>query len=131
MDNQLYFKPNYSAHRRALTVADPTDLAALLTSHERGAFNAKGHNSIQGHVRCGAGDITLQVLELVKFQETDNTEVSRFIVRGSNIGPLSDGQGFEIDTPGGGQYFLRAHAVTTGPVDIFIAGGLRANEGSI
>lgn len=131
MDNSTYFKPKYSAHRRQLSAADTTNLVALLAAHERSPFNANGYNSIQGHVRCAAGDITLQVLEYVEFEETDGTSVSRFVVRGTNIGPLTDGQGFEFDTPGGGRYFLRAHAVTTGPADIFIAGGLRASEGSI
>ena len=131
MDNSLHFKPDYTGHRRALTAADAAVNAAFVTAFAPGAFNAGGYDSIEGFVRCGAGDVTIEVLELVKFKDADGTAQQRFVVRGSAIGPLTDGTGFAFDTPGGGRFFLRASAVTTGPADIFIAGGTRANEGSI
>lgn len=146
-ENTLYFKPNYSRHRKvtgAPVVADNVDLALLLNGTggtppnedkgvARNALNAKGFDSLEGFVLVEAGtNITLQPLELVQYYE-DGVAKQRFVEQGGTIGPLVNGDGFALDVNGGGLWFFRIHAVTGAvtKVQIYLAGGNRAEEGSI
>lgn len=138
MDNSLNHKPDYTAHRRGVTAADSADLAALETSNGRGAINAKGYSSIHGFVEFNGGTtptVTLQPLERVAYVDAAGAEQKKLVARGSNIGPLSAAAGvaFSLDTPGGGAWLFRIEAVTGAPtgVEVYLAGGTRASEGSI
>lgn len=134
-------KPHYKEHRTVLA-QDVTDLDELAHGTDgeggpipgkiQGAISLCGFDSAQGLVVFSGGTgpaITLQPLEAVNLP--DGTR--RFVSRGAAIGPLSDGEGFAFDCPGGGLWFLQATALTGAPdnAKLFVAGGLRANEGSI
>lgn len=140
----LQHKPAYLTHRRHQRTgvpplaADTLVLADLLVSNGRGAANAKGYGSLHGFVAFDAGtapSVTLQPLELVGYVDAAGDAQQRLVVRGSNIGPLSAvaGVGFDLDTPGGGRWLFRIHAVTGTPdgVEVYLSGGVRENEGSI
>lgn len=131
MDNTLNHKPAYTAHRRGLIAADAADLAVLLGTNERSAIHVGGYDTLHGFIEAAAGNVTLMLLELVEYETDAGVSQSLFVQRGANIGPLIDGDTFEVATPGGGRWFLRAEAVTTGPASVYVAGGTRANEGSI
>jgi hypothetical protein len=135
-ENSLQIKPSYSAHRRGIVAADTTDLTALLAALPNNAINAHGFDSIHGFVEMegtATPTVTLQVLELVDYDFPAGTPLQRLIQRVTNIGPLGDGDNFDVPTPGGGRFLLRAHAIAgTNPIaHIFIVGGRRSNEGSI
>jgi hypothetical protein len=114
-----------------LTAADPVSLVTFLASHERNAIDVSGFDTLHGFVENGAGTITLQILELISYEDAAGADQRVLVQRGSNVGPLSDGDSFELDTPGGGRWLLRADAVVTGPCSVYLAGGAKANEGSI
>ena len=138
--NTVSRKQDYALHNKQTgspVVAETTNLTTLNASSGRGAFNARGFNSVHGFVLLTGGTaptVTLQVLERVSYIDPFTGAAStRLVERGSSIGPLLDGETFEVETAGGGLYYLRVDAVANSPtgVAVMVSGGLRANEGRI
>lgn len=137
MKNTLSRRPTYTEHR-VITgtpiVADPINLTTLNTSNDRQAINANGYNSLLGFVSITAGtSVTLQPLESVKYDD-NGTLSTRFIPHvDGDIGPLVDGDSFKLPIDGGGRWFFRLHIVVGAvtKLQVFLAAGARANEGSI
>jgi len=129
--NTLHKKPHYTAHRRAVTTPDSANLATLYGTDKRGIIDVSGFDSIHGWVVATGGTITLQPLEAVKYFDNTGAPQEKFVARGSNIGPLADGATFELLTPGGGRWYFRVDAFAGSDAEVFLAGALRANEGSI
>lgn len=140
----IYHQPNYDKQRSVVgapVTADTTDLDALMNTPTvaagevpvgaRGSANAYGWNSVEGYVELAGGitpTVTIQPLLAIN---ANGTWV--FVELGSTIGPLSDGDHFTISGVNQGLVFARIAAVTGSPtnVDVSLAGGVRANEGSI
>lgn len=138
MDNSVYEKPNYSAHRRSVISQDSADLAVLVATKARAVLNLAdhGYDSLEGFVKMegtATPTVTIQPLELVKYLDKDGTEHSEFLAKGSAIGPLADGAQFSVETPGGGLWFLRVTALagTDPKATLYVAGGLRSRESSL
>lgn len=137
MKNTLSRRPDYTEHRvvtGAPIVADTTDLVALNVAKDRQAINAEGYDDLACFVSIVVGtSVTLQPLEAVKYDD-NGTPKTRFVPHLSgNIGPLVDGESFKLPVSGGGRWFFRLHSVAGAvtKLQIFIAAGTRANEGSI
>lgn len=136
-DNSVLRKPQYTAHRRNVDAADNANLATFLTERANNVINADGFDTLHGFVEFSAGagppDVTLQILELAKYTNSAGAETQRLLARVSSIGPLVDGEVFEVPLPGGGQWLLHVTTLNgAGAIlDIYIAAGKRSNEGSI
>jgi len=131
MDNSLGRKPHYTLHRKGVKAKDTNDLDVLYNKNGRGSIATYGFNTVHGFVNIAGGTTPkaiLQPLELVKWEGGE-----RLVPRGGTIGPLEDGDSFNFDTYGGGLYLLRVYDLSGTPdgLDIYLAGGQRANEGSI
>ena len=137
-ENTLNRKPVYTRHRKetdgTAISADGTNLVTLLTARVRNALNAEGYESVSGFVLLTGGtNITLQPLEVVYYDE-DGVAKQKFIPHtGGDIGPLTDGNSFNLSTPGGGMWFFRITAVTGSITSgqVYVSAGSRAEEGSI
>jgi hypothetical protein len=147
-DNSIYPQPNFSAHRRGVATNDATDLAQLMAGNgvngadgnpipaadEHGARRAadgKGWDSLIGDVTPAAGTVTIQPLLVSKYKDpATNTIKQRFVALGSPITGLGDGDEFTISNVHGGRVFCQLSGLT-GACDVYLAGGARANEGSI
>jgi len=144
-DNSIYPQPTFSMHRRGVVANDPAisaaNLAALMAGTGvtgaqpdhgmRRSANAKGYNSLHGYVSLTAGTVTIQPLLATQWRDpVTKAKTYKFSVLGSAIAGLADGDSFEIQNVHGGKVFCHV-AGLTGAVDIFLAGGERAPEGSI
>jgi len=124
-------KPYYKLHR-TVSAIDPVSLPAVLSSFGGAVFSLVGFESGSGFVSFTGGttpQVTLQPLELVNLP--DGTK--RFIKNGSPISGLQDGDPFSFPAAGGGLWLLQVVALSGAPtsLELFVAGGTRANEGSI
>jgi len=127
MNNSIYKKPKYSAHRLKLVASDSAVLATLLAANLRSQFNAYGFDSIHGFVLLEGTTpaVTLIPHELVEYVDNNGTAQQILVQRGDSIGPLSSGDSFSFDTPGGGRWFIRttkSGTLTNG--EIYVAGGV-------
>lgn len=125
-------KPQYEVHRRwgdgsEAPAAESSDLtnAALKTAAIRGKFSARGLKTVHGFVQLSGGSsetISLQAVEIATYKTAGGVEQQVLLARSAPFGPLSDGDAFTIETPGGGLYYLRVHSLagspTTGAVHI-------------
>lgn len=124
-------KPYYTLHRTVKT-ADPTSLPAVLSAFGGAAVSLDGFESCNGVVSLSGGttpQVTLQPLELVVLPD----KTRRLVKNGSPIVGLQDGDVFAFPTTGGGLWVLQVTAMSGSPdkLDLFVAGGTRASEGSI
>lgn len=134
--NVIQQKPHYSLHRLNVNTADTSDLSQLLDDRESNTVAARGFDSLHGMVELEgtASTVTLQPIELIRWKDKDGIEQKRFVVRGSNIGPLNSGALFEYSCEGGGRFFFRIEALGgTDPVltNLLLAGGKRSNQGGL
>ena len=115
LDNSIYPQPTFSAHRRGVAANDSTNLAdlmagagvngadgnplpAALEHGARRAADAKGWETVVGYVTLTLGTVSIQPLLVSKYRDpATNTTKQRFVALGSAIGPLSDGDEFEIE----------------------------------
>lgn len=146
MVNSIYKSPNFSLHRELdAPAADSSDLAALLASlgvgpdgvpiMVRKAANAAGWDTVDGYVEFDGGtapSVTLQPLLARKFVQVSGGVMWRLVPL-ANTSALTHGQPFSVTGTNQGRVLMRVHAVTGSPtaLRIMLAGGARANEGSI
>jgi hypothetical protein len=151
-DNSIYPQPNFSAHRRGVAANDPAISPANLTALMAGsgvngpdgnplpagsehgarrAADAKGWDTLVGYIELSIGTATVQPLLVSKYRDpATNTIKQRFVVLGSAFAGLADGDEFVIPNVHGGRVFLHITGLT-GTAAVYLAGGERANEGSI
>jgi len=138
-DNSLNYKPNYTAHRRLTAAVEiPLDTATLATlialpGNNRASINCRGWNTIDGVVVfTGGTNVTLQPIELVRYTDAAGVDQEIYTNKGTTIGPLVSGDSFTL-TVAEGLFFLRLAAKTGNQtaLDIYVAGGTRANVGAV
>lgn len=138
----LFSKPDFRRHRLitgAPVAVDATDLVdlrspdaippgggAAVATPRRDIVDSAGWLTANGVVKLTGGTtptVTLQVLEDV---DDGDGDVPEFYQNGTDIGPLSDGDMFEV-TPVGGRFFIRLSAQSGDPtaVEILLAGSER------
>ena len=132
MQNTLEPKPRFTLHRiknGSPVTADPTDLTTILI---RGAIHCSYWLTVDGFVKLAGGaspTVTLIPLMVAKYEDAAGAEQEEYVVQGTAIGPLSDGESFQVETYRG-RLYLRIDVVTGNPTNVqVLLGGAKADNG--
>lgn len=131
--NSLQSKPNFTVHRDVTGAPVAADAAVgSLDPADHKALDCQDWLTLDGYVKLTGGaapTVTLVPLMLSLYRDAAGDLQEEYVVQGDPIGPLADGESFELQ-PFRGKVFVRISAVAGAPTNakVLLAGSRADNR---
>lgn len=115
MRNSLESKPQFTIHRDENGTPVVPDSSVLTTLSLRGAIHCGDWLTVDGFVKLTGG--AAPTVSLIPLMVANHEGGEEYVVQGTAIGPLVDGESFLVDVYRG-RLYLRIDAVTGNPTNV-------------